>query len=99
MALAALWFSRLHGNANKGLSSLAQVIQESDTVAVIGDGKLGLLVAQVLITQGVSGLVHLGKHREKLSLVQGSTWEVVDESTSSHHAQVRIAVMHPDIHL
>ncbi|CAL8472112.1 g11654 [Coccomyxa elongata] len=66
-----------------------QVIKEGDKVAVIGDGKLGLLVAQVLITpcQGVSGLVHLGKHREKLSLVQGSTWEVVDESTSSHHAQ------------
>ncbi|BDA47454.1 probable 2-deoxy-scyllo-inosamine dehydrogenase [Coccomyxa sp. Obi] len=64
-----------------------QVIQEGDKVAVIGDGKLGLLVAQVFITQGVKRLVHIGKHREKLSLVQGSTWEVVDESTSSHHAQ------------
>lgn len=64
-----------------------QVIQQGDKVAVIGDGKLGLLIAQALITQGISELVHLGQHKEKLSLVQGSTWEVVDESTSSHHAQ------------
>ncbi|EIE23546.1 GroES-like protein [Coccomyxa subellipsoidea C-169] len=64
-----------------------QVSQKGDKVAVIGDGKLGLLVAQALVVQGHTGLVHFGKHEHKLSLVQGSSWEVVDDSTSSCHAQ------------
>jgi len=41
------------------------------TVGVLGDGKLGLLVAQVLAAHGLK--VHLyGKHREKLRLAEAS---------------------------
>ena len=43
-------------------------IQKSDRVAVIGDGKLGLLCAQVLALTGAAVLL-VGKHPEKLQLV------------------------------
>jgi alcohol dehydrogenase len=49
-----------------------------DPVAVLGDGKLGLLVAQVLAAHGAR--VHLyGRHREKLKLAQaaGATTEIL----------------------
>jgi threonine dehydrogenase-like Zn-dependent dehydrogenase len=42
-------------------------IKTSDRVAVIGDGKLGLLCAQVLALTGAS-LVLIGKHPEKLRI-------------------------------
>jgi threonine dehydrogenase-like Zn-dependent dehydrogenase len=51
-----------------------------DRVAVLGDGKLGLLVAQVLAAHGAR--VHLyGRHREKMCLAEGAgiTTEVVPE--------------------
>src|SRR5215469_16651497 len=50
-------------------------------VAVLGDGKLGLLVAQVLRARGAR--VHLyGRHREKLRLVEsdGVTTEVIGKA-------------------
>src|SRR5277367_5330270 len=40
-------------------------IPAGDTVAVLGDGKLGLLIAQVLLSHGCP-VVHFGKHIEKL---------------------------------
>ena len=43
-------------------------ISSSDKVCVLGDGKLGLLVAQVIETTG-SNLVAAGKHPEKLSIL------------------------------
>ncbi len=43
-------------------------IAESDRVAVIGDGKLGLLCAQVVALTGASVLM-VGKHPEKLQIV------------------------------
>ena len=43
-------------------------IAESDRVAVIGDGKLGLLCAQVVALTGAS-VVMVGKHPEKLQIV------------------------------
>jgi threonine dehydrogenase-like Zn-dependent dehydrogenase len=44
-------------------------IPKGDRVAVLGDGKLGLLVAQVLQAHGAR--VHLlGRHREKMRLVE-----------------------------
>jgi alcohol dehydrogenase len=44
-------------------------IPNGDAVAVLGDGKLGLLVAQVLQAHGAR--VHLlGRHREKMRLVE-----------------------------
>lgn len=44
-------------------------IKKSDRVAVIGDGKLGLLCAQVLGLTG-AGLLLIGKHPEKLKIAQ-----------------------------
>lgn len=43
-------------------------IQPSDTVYVIGDGKLGLLCAQVVATSGCQ-LTAIGKHAHKLELL------------------------------
>jgi len=43
-------------------------IRPTDRVAVLGDGKLGLLVAQVLALTGCDLLV-LGRHRRKLEIV------------------------------
>jgi threonine dehydrogenase-like Zn-dependent dehydrogenase len=46
-------------------------------IAVLGDGKLGLLVAQVLQARGAQ--VHLyGRHRDKMRLIEAArvTWEV-----------------------
>ena len=43
-------------------------ISSSDKVSVLGDGKLGLLVAQVIATTG-SNLVAVGRHPEKLSIL------------------------------
>ena len=46
-------------------------IPKGDPVAMLGDGKLGLLVAQVLQAHGAR--VHLlGRHREKMRLVENS---------------------------
>jgi len=42
-------------------------IPPGDTVAVLGDGKLGLLIAQVLIAHGCR-VTHFGKHIEKLKI-------------------------------
>jgi threonine dehydrogenase-like Zn-dependent dehydrogenase len=43
-------------------------ISSSDKVCVLGDGKLGLLAAQVIATTG-SKLTAVGRHREKLSIL------------------------------
>ncbi|HBH60830.1 MAG TPA: alcohol dehydrogenase [Nitrospiraceae bacterium] len=43
-------------------------ISSSDNVCVLGDGKLGLLAAQVIATTG-SRLTAVGRHREKLSIL------------------------------
>lgn len=48
-----------------------QIIQPSDHVVVLGDGKLGLMVAEVLHATGAAKSVTLvGKHREKLLLAK-----------------------------
>ncbi len=44
-------------------------IPTGDTVAVLGDGKLGLLIAQVLLAWGCK-VVHFGRHIEKLRISQ-----------------------------
>jgi alcohol dehydrogenase len=52
------------------LEILEQVqVKPSDRVVVLGDGKLGLLVAQVLRLTGC-GLVVGGRHEEKLAILQ-----------------------------
>ena len=42
-------------------------IPAGETVAVVGDGKLGLLIAQVLLAHGCA-VYHFGRHREKLEI-------------------------------
>ena len=53
-------------------------IAKGAQVAVLGDGKLGLLIAQVLQAHGAKVLL-LGRHREKMRLVEwaGVTTEVI----------------------
>ena len=53
-------------------------IAKGTRVAVLGDGKLGLLIAQVLQAHGAQVLL-LGRHREKMRLVEwsGVTTEVL----------------------
>lgn len=53
----------------------------------MGDGKLGLLVAQVLVLQRHS-VTHFGKHEHKLHLVSGTQWELVTDQTAERHAAV-----------
>src|ERR1700683_2873523 len=56
-------------------------ILKGDRVALLGDGKLGLLIAQVLQAHGAR--VHLfGRHREKVRLVEkaGVTTELLPKS-------------------
>jgi alcohol dehydrogenase len=50
-------------------------IQAGDTVAVLGDGKLGLLIAQVLLAHGCR-VVHYGRHMEKLAISEHAGAEV-----------------------
>ena len=46
-------------------------VDKGKKVCVIGDGRLGLLVAQVLSPTGCS-LTAVGRHREKLSILEGA---------------------------
>ena len=64
-----------------------QVLREGDRVAVVGDGKLGLLVAQMLVLQQHS-VTHFGKHEHKLQLVSGTHQELVTDQTAERHAAV-----------
>ncbi|CAH0521863.1 unnamed protein product [Peronospora belbahrii] len=48
-----------------------QVIQSSDHVVVLGDGKLGLMVAEVLYATGAAkSIILVGKHSDKLALAK-----------------------------
>jgi len=49
---------------------LEQTDVEGKSVAVLGDGKLGILAARVLSNAGPRSLVLVGKHRRKLELVK-----------------------------
>ncbi len=52
-----------------------------------GDGKLGLLVAQVLACHAPGRVTLFGRHTAKMALVQGLAERlVVDEHTASKHA-------------
>lgn len=64
------------------LQVLEQVhVRPTHRVAVVGDGKLGLLVAQVMSLTGAE--VHLvGRHREKMALLKGMAALHLDGSLS-----------------
>ena len=73
------------------------LVSESQTVCVIGDGKLGLLIAHVLVVSGVKRVFHFGRHRKKLDLVEG-TIKVQDgempdgEMPDGHTPQFDVAI-------
>jgi threonine dehydrogenase-like Zn-dependent dehydrogenase len=56
-------------------------IPRGTPVAVLGDGKLGLLIAQVLQANGAKVRLY-GRHREKMRLVErcGATWELAPKT-------------------
>ena len=77
------------------LAPAFQAVPAGSKVAVIGDGKLGLLVAQVLALQrslkdSQSRIWHFGRHAEKLQLVKETETEVVQDNDTikEKHGQV-----------
>lgn len=73
-----------------GLSSLSCVANMP-----AGDGRLGLLIAQVCALQAPSGRVtHFGRHPEKMSLVTGTAAQVVssDAAVEEHAGQFDLVV-------
>jgi len=60
-------------------------IRSGDSVAVLGDGKLGLLAAQVLTIHGADVTVY-GRHREKLAIAEaaGARVELSDGAGASY---------------
>lgn len=74
------------------LEIMAQIhLSPEDNVAIIGDGRLAFMIAQVVSLYGVD-LTIIGKHKEKLNLFEtlgkiehqeGSTYEVVIDATGS----------------
>ncbi len=51
-----------------------------------GDGRLGLLIAQVLALRAPGRVTHFGRHAEKMALVSGTQQVVVTDATASEHA-------------
>jgi threonine dehydrogenase-like Zn-dependent dehydrogenase len=45
---------------------------DGERIAVIGDGKLGLLIAHVLVMSGCKHVCHFGRHKRKLDMVVGT---------------------------
>src|SRR5581483_1909633 len=68
-------------------------VSPSHKVAVIGDGKLGLLIAQVLDTTGCN-LTHIGKHANKLEITaqRGIPTLLVDEAKGRFDSDFDIVV-------
>lgn len=54
------------------------MVQPGEAVAVCGDGKLGLLIAQVLAISG-HNVTFFGRHERKMALVEGVKRVVVTE--------------------
>jgi threonine dehydrogenase-like Zn-dependent dehydrogenase len=61
-------------------------VNENTRVAVIGDGKLGLLCAQVLATTGANVTV-IGKHESKLQIAQRRGIETILTGNASRRAR------------
>jgi threonine dehydrogenase-like Zn-dependent dehydrogenase len=67
-------------------------IERTDRVAVIGDGKLGLLSAQVIALTGASTLL-VGKHPEKLQIAARRGIEIsTPDEAAKRHKQFDIVV-------
>lgn len=76
-------------------SCLLQVFSPGDKVAIIGDGKLGLLVAQLTAlyceSHSCPPPLHIGRHQEKLDLVTGSQHYLMQEDTSLSDTHKQVA--------
>jgi len=73
-------------------------IRPTDRVAIVGDGKLGLLAAQVLRLSGCS-LTLIGHHREKLDIAKSRHVETFMEAETPDDLRADIVVDctgHPD---
>jgi threonine dehydrogenase-like Zn-dependent dehydrogenase len=70
---------------------VAQAVKPGQRVAVIGDGKFGLLIAQNLVVAGHEDVTHFGRHRSKLELVEGTTQELVTDDTAAKFTQVNMS--------
>jgi len=66
-------------------------IQPSDHVAVIGDGKLGLLCAQVVALSGCN-LIVVGRHAEKLQILRRRGIATTTDPTTSEAESLDIVV-------
>eukprot|EP01025_Chloroclados_australasicus_P043125 TRINITY_DN45967_c0_g1_i1.p1 TRINITY_DN45967_c0_g1~~TRINITY_DN45967_c0_g1_i1.p1 ORF type:complete len:337 (-),score=60.30 TRINITY_DN45967_c0_g1_i1:509-1519(-) len=53
---------------------------DNQKVAVLGDGRLGLLIAQVLVEHGVKNLSLFGRHSDKMDLINGELKRVLTSS-------------------
>ena len=63
------------------------LIGQEDRVALIGDGRLGLLISDVLSTHGCKKILHIGKHSEKLALVNSNIETALfDENTKERYS-------------
>lgn len=61
-------------------------IPKGDRVAVLGDGKLGLLISQVLAAHGAH-VIHYGRHAAKLAIAAAAGIEAIQVSTGSKPPQ------------
>ena len=80
-----------HATFVEPLAAALQVLEQArigpaDRVAVVGDGRLGLLIAQVVALTGCE-LTVIGRHVEKLALLQG--WGVKATALLAPNADVR----------
>lgn len=68
----------------QGLLDTAQ--GSTQQVAVVGDGRLGLLIAQVCALHAPGRVTHFGRHPDKMSLVSGTVGQVVsfEEAAEKH---------------
>jgi threonine dehydrogenase-like Zn-dependent dehydrogenase len=66
-------------------------IKHSDRVAVIGDGKLGLLCAQVIALSGAP-VVLIGKHAEKLRIAERRGIETTTVKTSKRRREFDVVI-------
>ena len=66
-------------------------IRPTDRVAVIGDGKLGLLCAQVLALTGCQ-LITVGRHADKLQILQQRGIATTTDATTIDRASLDIVV-------
>ena len=68
------------------------LVSAHQSVCVVGDGKLGCLIAHVLVISGAKRVFHFGRHREKLDLVEGTTKVLGGEVPDGHTPHFDVAI-------